>query len=773
MGPDSKGFEARLKEFQKRFPQYRVRVLSMGAGEMNPQKLMTAIVGGVPPDVIRQDRFTISDWASRNAFRALDDLIERDQKVDPTTPTPDKYYPAPWREAQYEGKMYAIPTESDDRVLYYNKAVFAENAAALRKAGLDPERPPKTWSEVLAYSKILTKFGPNGELTQAGFIPNYGNSWLYIYAFMTNANWISADGRKCVMNTPETREALQFMIDGYDILGGYAEAQKFQSGLRGGPDDPFITGRIAMKIDGDWIISNLAKYGPSLEFGTAPAPIPDDRLALRGRYAKDKDTFITWIGGFSMAIPRGARNVEGAWQYIKFMAGEEAYEIDCRAQAAWEKRRGRIWVPRIMARIERNKANLTEFMPRDPRFAGAVRSHVSMMPYARIRPATPVGQVLWDEHVRAIEFACLKQRTPEEALTIAQSVVQENLDEVFEKDKYPVVDMRLPAIIGAAGALVGIAIFVAAYKRQRLGPLGRYESRWGYLLIAPWLFGFLVFTIGPMIASLFFSFTQYNVLNDARWVGLKNYQELAADKQHLLAKAFMNVLYLAGIGVPLGLITGLAIALLLNAAVRGMPFFRTMFYMPSIVPAVATIVLWLFIFNADPKRGLITGFWSMTLTQWFGVAPPGFLSVAEWAKPSVILMGLWGAGGGMILWLAGLKGISKTLYEAASIDGASPWQQFWTITLPQLSALILFNTIMGFIGSFQQFENMYIITSGNGAGASDSLLTPVYLLFNTGFRFFKMGSASALAWAIFAVILIMTGIQWLATSKFVHYEGKK
>lgn len=773
LGPDSKGFEARIKEFERRFPQYRVKVLGMGAGEMNPQKLMTAIVGKVPPDVVRQDRFTIADWASRGAFESLDPFIERDAKVDPTTPTPDKYYPAAWSEASYEGKVYAIPLGTDDRVLYYNKAVFKENAEALRKAGLDPERPPRTWSEVLAYSKVFTKFGPNGQLERAGFIPNYGNSWLYIYAFMMNANWISADGRTCQMNTPETREALQFMIDGYDLLGGYAEAQKFQSGLRGGADDPLITGRIAMKIDGDWIISGLAKFGPTLDFGTAPPPVPDDRFYKRGRFANEKDQFITWIGGFSMAVPRGARNVEGAWQYIKFMSSLEAYQIECRGQLAWEKRRGRIWVPRIEARIERNEANLTEFLPKDPRFAGALRSHVEMMPYARIRPATPVGQILWDEHVRAIEFACLKQRTPEEALAVSQAVVQKELNEVFLKDNLPKVSMAVPAWIGVFGAVVGLTLFVAAYKRQRLGPLGRMESKWGYIFIAPWLIGFLVFTLGPMLASLFFSFTQYNVLSDPHWVGLRNYTEMVNDDQKLLAKAFMNVLYLGGIGVPLGIITGLAIALLLNAAARGMRFYRTAFYMPSIVPAVASAVLWIFILNPDPKRGLMAGFWNATINPWFGVSPPGFLSVAEWAKPSIILMGLWGAGGGMILWLAGLKGISSTLYEAASIDGATPRQQLFNITLPQLSPLIFFNSVMGFIGALQMFDNMYVITNGGNAGPSDSLLTPVYLLFNTGFRFFKMGYASALAWAIFAVILILTAIQFWISKKFVHYETSK
>jgi len=773
LGPDSKGFEARLRAFEAKFPQFDVRVLSMGAGEMNPQKLMTAIVGKVPPDVIFQDRFTISDWAHRGAFQALDGFINRDAPKDPSTPTAEKYYPAAWAEAQYQGKQYGIPFGSDDRVLYYNTKVFRENADALRKAGLDPERPPRTWSEVLAYSKILTKFDKNGTLERVGFIPNYGNAWLYLYSFQSNASWLSADGKTSTMAGPETVEALEFMIKGYDLLGGYAETQKFQSTLKGGADDPFITGRVAMKIDGDWIINDLAKFGPNLEFKTAPAPVPDDRYYKRGRFANEKDQFITWIGGFSYAMPAGARNPEGAWQYIKFMTSLEAYVADSRAQADWERRRGRTFSPKIMARIEHNEAIQREFLPKDPRFAGALKSHIEMMPFARIRPASPVGQVMWDEQVRAMEFACLKQHPPLKALQISQGVIQSELDAVYEGEKLPPVDMRIPVYLGLVVGAIGLVAFYAAFKIQRLGRLGRSESKWAYFFLSPWIVGFLALTLGPMAASLFFSFTQYNVLSDARWVGMRNYQELVLDEQQLLAKSFMNVFYLGGIGVPLGICTGLAIAMLLNTGVKGLRFYRTAFYLPSIVPAVASIVLWSFILSADPNRGLIASLWKGTITPIFGTPVPGFLSVAEWAKPSLVVMGLWGAGGGMILWLAGLKGIPTTLYEAASIDGASPWKQFWSVTIPQLSPLIFFNTIMGLIGALQQFEASYVITQGNGAGPSDSLLTPVYHLFRNGFYYFKMGYSSALAWAIFLIILVLTGLQFWLSKRWVHYEGLK
>jgi ABC-type sugar transport system permease subunit len=211
--------------------------------------------------------------------------------------------------------------------------------------------------------------------------------------------------------------------------------------------------------------------------------------------------------------------------------------------------------------------------------------------------------------------------------------------------------------------------------------------------------------------------------------------------------------------------------MLLNAAVRGMRFYRTLFYMPAIVPTTASAVLWIWILASDANKGLINAAWSSTLSAWFGTAPPAWLNAEAWAKPSLIIMGLWGAGSGMILWLAGLKGVPGQLYEAASLDGASPWKQFWSVTLPQLSPIIFFNTVMGFIGAMQEFDRVYVMKPSEGSvGPGDSLLVPVYHLFDNGFKYFKLGYASALAWSIFLVILILTLIQFKLAPRWVHYE---
>jgi len=209
LGPNDKGQADVFREFERRNPGVRVQTLMMGSGGMNPQKLMTSIVGGVPPDVVYQDRFTLADWASRGAFQPLDPLIERDKGKDPETPTPDQYFPATWDEASYEGKVYGVPWMADTRILSWNKEVFKSQAGRLRAAGLDPERAPRTWSELLAYSTVLTEKNPDGSLKRAGFIPNFGNSWFYMYAAMNNAPLLTPDGRRCTLDSPEANRSRQ------------------------------------------------------------------------------------------------------------------------------------------------------------------------------------------------------------------------------------------------------------------------------------------------------------------------------------------------------------------------------------------------------------------------------------------------------------------------------------------------------------------------------------------------------------------------------------
>jgi len=296
-------------------------------------------------------------------------------------------------------------------------------------------------------------------------------------------------------------------------------------------------------------------------------------------------------------------------------------------------------------------------------------------------------------------------------------------------------------------------------RKLKLSKLSKRDVIYGYLLISPWLIGFLVFTLIPMIASLYLSFTNYELFKQTQWTGLSNYIRLGRDK--LVGIALYNTAYYVFIGVPLRLIFALLLAVLLNQKIKGTTIFRTLFYLPSVTSSVAMALLWLWLFN--PDFGLINYILSL-----LGIKGPGWLVDARWSKPALIIMSLWGVGPTMMIFLAGLQGIPESLYEAAILDGATNFRKFISITLPLLSPVMLFNLIIQIIQSFQVFTSAYVMTGG---GPVNSTLFYVLYLFRIAFQFLEMGYGSALAWVLFAIILVFTVIQMKLSSYWVYYEG--
>ncbi|MGI6366878.1 MAG: carbohydrate ABC transporter permease [Anaerolineae bacterium] len=283
----------------------------------------------------------------------------------------------------------------------------------------------------------------------------------------------------------------------------------------------------------------------------------------------------------------------------------------------------------------------------------------------------------------------------------------------------------------------------------------------GYICIAPWLVGFFVFTLAPMVFSLYLSFTQWELAGAApTWVGLDNFKRLLTDRN--FSKSLYNTAYYAVFMVPSGATLAFLLAVLLNQEVRGRALFRTLFYIPAITPAVASAVLWLWMLQ--PQFGLI----NMGLRV-LGVAGPNWLGRTTWVKPAIILMGLWGQGQSIIIFLAGLQGVPRSLYEAAEVDGANSLQQFLHVTLPMMTPTIFFVLVMGLIGAMQAFTQAYVLTQGGPANAS---LFYVLYLYLVGFRYFNISYASVLAWVLFVIILILTLIQFKLSSRWVYYEGE-
>jgi multiple sugar transport system permease protein len=276
-----------------------------------------------------------------------------------------------------------------------------------------------------------------------------------------------------------------------------------------------------------------------------------------------------------------------------------------------------------------------------------------------------------------------------------------------------------------------------------------------------WIIGLGAFTAYPVIASLYYSFCDYSILKGPVWAGAENYQQLIQDG--LFWKSLRNTLFYAGLSVPLGTAVALGLAVLLNCEVRGKAAFRLLFFMPSIVPVVASAMLWLWIFNGE--YGLMNGILNPLLSP-FGLHGPAWLADPTWSKPALIIMSLWGTGNAMVIYLAGLQNVPAELYEAAEIDGANAWQRFVHVTLPAIAPVVAFNAIMALIGAMQLFAQAYIMSEGaNGNGnASDgnparSTLFYTIYLFSTAFQDLRMGYASAMAYVLF---IITAGLTWLA-----------
>jgi len=299
--------------------------------------------------------------------------------------------------------------------------------------------------------------------------------------------------------------------------------------------------------------------------------------------------------------------------------------------------------------------------------------------------------------------------------------------------------------------------------KARRSPARRREAIEGYLYLLPWLIGFIVFTGGPMLASLYLSLTEYRITSPPVWIGLENYKN-AFTVDPLFWPSLRRTFYFALFAVPIGLVGSLLLAMLLNQKVRGKSWFRTIFFLPGLTPIVASALLWTVLLQ--PETGIVN-----FLLGKVGIPGPKWFGSVAWAIPGLVLMTTWGSVGSnrMIIFLAGLQGVPSSLYDAASIDGANGWQKFWHVTLPMISPTLFFNLVLGIIGALQIFAAALVATSGGPAYATWFFALHIY---TQAFQYFEMGYGSALAWIFLVVMLAFTYIQFRSSASWVYYEGE-
>jgi len=312
------------------------------------------------------------------------------------------------------------------------------------------------------------------------------------------------------------------------------------------------------------------------------------------------------------------------------------------------------------------------------------------------------------------------------------------------------------------------------YPTRRPGFVGRlagarsvleaHEAKWAYVFLLPWLLGLLIFWIGPILASAYFSVLEYDVLSPPKFVGFENYiRAFTGDKQFW--PSLQRTFGYAVTVVPIGLVGSLMLAIFLNQGAKGTNFYRTFFFLPHLTPTVALALLWTWLFH--PSIGPIN-----VALSWVGIDGPGWLTSKQWALPAVVIISLWaGIGGnGMLIFLAGLQGVPKELLDAAEIDGAGVWSRFWNVTLPMISPTILFNLILGIIGSLKVFTIAYVATNGGPSYATWFYALHIY---NQAFHYFRMGYGAALAWIFVLILLVLTYFQMTLSRRWVYYAGEE
>ncbi len=730
-GFEKDGMQAIVDEFNESQDQIYVEYLSIS--QVN-QKTLVATAGGRPPDIAGLWDRDVVDFADKNA------LVPLDQFLAGSGLGPEHYIPVYWNMCTYRGQVWALLSTPATTALHWNKAMF-------RRAGLDPERPPRTFAELDAYSKRLTKIDPaTRQITEMGFLPPEPGWWHYGWgSFFGGTLWDG--GRNILIDSPPYIQAFTW-LQSYAREYGVAALQTFRSsfGNFSSPQNPFMSEQVAMVLQGVWMNNYISQHAPDLEWGAAPFPV-----------VNAGDEPVTFAGTDVLMIPRGAKHPREAFEFIKYVNQQGPMERLCLSH--------------------RKNSPLREVS--EEFYTKHKNPYIRMfqqLAWSKNVAYQPVMSV-WKEYSQEIHNAFdrvwLMQATPQEALATAQARVQKAWDRKYEREQHArggggVLLKIAPFVLAAAIVLlvIGVAAVREVFKRRAAqvktrAPLGAALVK-GVGFMSPWLIGLSLFVLYPIAASLIYSFCDYSVLSAPQWIGLANFRDIATDE--VFWKSLRVTFTFALFALPLGLAVSLIVAILLDSNVRGVGVYRTMFFLPSLTPMVASAMIWLWIFNS--KFGVLNYFLNKVS---FGLIQPiPWLSDSTYALSALVIMGLWGVGHTMVILLAALQDVPVSLYEAADMDGASWWDKIWNVTLPLISPVIYFITIMGVIGVLQVFVIPYIMTGG---GPARSTLFYAMWLYDNAFQFLRMGYACAMAWILFLIILSLTAISVKLSKAHVYYVG--
>ncbi len=653
------------------------------------------------------------------------------------------FYPLVLDAFRYNGKnvgagpLYGLPKDFTTFVTYVNLDLF-------EKAGLQVPYAGWTWDQYEADMKKIAALSEPGAAPGDRYYGGVINGWP---AVLQNVVWgyggefFGNDGRDFQdvrLGDPDAQAALQMIhrtrFEDKSVYNATGIAKE------GG--QLFYDGKIGCICPlGRWM---TPRYRSIKNFRWDVVPLPHQK----------RD--VSSIATVAWTMSATTKHPKEAFELMKYLCGPE----------------GQIKASRLGLAIPSLKsvAESDAFVDgQDPKHTSLFLDAIAHSRLAQNPQEREFNQYLEQESGKALQLG--QESTAQMAANVKTHWLRELDSPLRRQASSPMPWNQILLITSGLLALFAALLWWRA-RQQNMGALDRAQERVGWMFILPWLIGFATLTLGPMIFSLLLSFTKWSAitpLNTASYVGTANYQHLFAYDREAFVQSLWVTVYYVVLMVPLGQIASLAVALLMNAKVRGIALYRTAFFIPSIITGVAMATLWFKIFNND--YGLLNSTLRPVL-GWLGLKPPDWfgLDAKVFAIPGFVIMGLWSVGGGMIVYLAGLKSIPTSYYEAARIDGASPLRQFWNVTLPMLSPLLFFNFIMAIIGSFQVFTPAYVMT---GPGPDNSTLFYVLNLFNQAFKYHNMGYSSAMAWVLFIFVLVLTLLAFRVSRKWVYYEGLK
>jgi len=726
-----------------------IRITRIQAADYD-SKLKNMLAAGTPPDLFYLSYDRVPEFARQNLLANLEPFIAG---MPDGKQWLDDFYPLLVEAFRYDGyetgrgPLYGIPKDFTTMVMYVNCDLF-------RKAGVAVPYNGWTWDEFEEDCKKISALPHDAAGRDYGAVLN--TSWPLVLENVIQSYggdfFNGADFSNSTIDSPQSVAALtmvhrlRFIDDvAYHATGPSERDNGYQL---------FFTGKVGcLGPLGRWETPHFRGTGQNdpgiTDFKWDITPLPHETRP------------VSDIAVVAWSMSQSTKHPKEAFDLLRFLCGKQGEKTAAGLGLA---------IPSLKA-----VAQSDAFLSGKPDHAQIFLDSIAHGEISQIPSEREFTQYFDDEISKCLTT---NQISPPQAAENLKARWLREQASPLKIGKYPLMNWPLAGSISAVAITSTIAIAWYFGRRQKRGAIDRKMERIGWICISPWLIGFLALTLGPMVMSLLLSMTRWTAMTpatDAQFVGLDNYRHMLGEAFHArsydddFGPSLRVTAYYALLAVPVTQIAALAVALLMNSKVKGIGIFRTIYYLPTLVGGVTMATIWLWLFNKD--YGLVNHI-LLPFAHVLHFKPPDWVGddAARWAVPAFTIMALWTVGGGMLTYLAALKNVPTSLYEAAHIDGASAISRFFNVTIPMISPLIFFNLIMAIIASFQIFAQVYVMTDG---GPGNATMVYVLYLYRQAFEFHNMGYASALAWVLFILVLALTGIVIRSSRRWVYYEGLK